>query len=217
MQKNRGKLYGEVQDNLITNEHATIEKVTSVLDSHSSIGENDIVIIHMAGHGVKDESGTFYFLTSTVQNIDNPQEGGLNWTLLNKYIARIKGRVILFLDACHSGSLVRDTVVSNDRLAQEFFSGKRGSVMVFSASKGRQYSMESPDIGDGAGIFTFALIQGLSTKSKRVDRNNNGVVEFMELVAYVSSYVDEETKGNQTPWLSRKELFGDLPIASVSN
>jgi uncharacterized caspase-like protein len=125
--------------------------------------------------------------------------------------------VILFLDACHSGSLVTETVVPNDRLAQELFSGKRGSVMIFSASKGRQYSMESPDIGTGAGIFSFALIQGLSAKSKLVDINNNGVVEFLELVDYVSSYVDEETKGNQTPWLSRKELFGDLPLATVSN
>jgi WD40 repeat protein len=217
MQKNRGKLYGEIQDNLITNEDATIEKVTRVLDAHSSIGENDIVIIHMAGHGVKDKSGTFYFLTSTVRNIDDPQDGGLNWTLLNTYLSRIKGRVILFLDACHSGSLVTETVVPNDRLAQEFFSGKRGGVMVFSASKGRQYSMESPDIGAGAGIFTFALIQGLSARSNHVDINNNGIVEFMELVDYVSSYVDEETNGNQTPWLSRKELFGDLPLAAVSN
>ena len=35
----------------------------------------------------------------------------------------------------------------------------------------------------------------------------------MELVDYVSNYVDRETSGAQTPWLSRKELFGDLPVA----
>jgi hypothetical protein len=43
------------------------------------------------------------------------------------------------------------------------------------------------------------------------------VVEFMELVTYVMRYVDKLTGGNQTPWLSRKELFGDLPVAVVSN
>ena len=88
--------------------------------------------------------------------------------------------------------------------------------MVFSASKGRQYSLESPDVGVGAGIFTYALVQGLGPKSIEADINENGYVEFMELVDYVREYVDKETKGEQTPWLSRKELFGDLPIAAVS-
>ena len=89
--------------------------------------------------------------------------------------------------------------------------------MVFSASKGRQNSLESPDIGNGAGIFTYALLQGLGEKSNEADLNGNDVVEFMDLVDYVKNYVNEITNGEQTPWLSRKELFGDLPIAVVSN
>ena len=88
--------------------------------------------------------------------------------------------------------------------------------MVFSASKGRQFSLESPDIGGGFGVFTYALVQSLGSKAKRVDTNRNGFVEFMELVDYVSHTVDEVTKGEQTPWLSRKELFGDLPVAVVN-
>jgi len=215
MQREQGKLYGQIRNSLITNEDATVEKISDVLEAHSSVSENDIVIIHMAGHGIKDKSGTFYFLTSTVNDIEQPQHGGLSWSLLNTYLSKIKGRVILLLDACHSGSIVTETVVPNDNLAQEFFSGKRGGIMVFSASKGRQYSLESPDIGNGAGIFTYALLQGLGEKSNEVDLNGNGVVEFMELVDYVSNYVDEATKGEQTPWLSRKELFGDLPVVTV--
>ncbi len=215
MQKEQGKLYGQIQNSLITNEDATVEKISAVLEAHSNVSENDIVIIHMAGHGIKDKSGTFYFLTSTVNSIDEPQDGGLSWSLLNTYLSKIKGRVILFLDACHSGSIVRETIVPNDNLAQEFFSGKRGGIMIFSASKGRQYSLESPDVGNGAGVFTYALLQGLGEKSNEVDVNGNGVVEFMELVDYVSSYVDGVTNGEQTPWLSRKELFGDLPVVTV--
>ena len=89
--------------------------------------------------------------------------------------------------------------------------------MVFSASKGRQYSLESPDIGNGAGIFTYAITQCLGPQGSVADTNRNGFVELMELVDYVSDYVDQKTMGQQTPWLSRKELFGDLPIAAVSN
>ncbi len=217
MQKDQDKLYGQIRNSLIINEDATVEKISDVLEAHSNVSENDIVIIHMAGHGIKDKSGTFYFLTSTVNNIEEPQYGGLNWSLLYSYLSKIKGRVILFLDACHSGSIVTEAVVPNDNLAQDFFSGKRGGVMVFSASKGRQNSLESPDIGNGAGIFTYALLQGLGEKSNEADLNGNDVVEFMELVDYVKNYVNEITNGEQTPWLSRKELFGDLPIAVVNN
>jgi WD40 repeat protein len=207
-----GKLFGEVRFNLLSNKEATVETITEVMDALSAIGENDLAVIFMAGHGVRAKDGTFYFLTST-GSFDEPQDGGVSWTLLGNYLERIKGRVILVLDACHSGSIVTETVVPNDELAEQFFSGGHGGVMVLSASKGRQYSLESPDIGGGFGIFTYALTQGLGPKSKEVDTSGDGFVEFMELVDYVRVYVDRVTEGEQTPWLSRKELFGDLPLA----
>jgi WD40 repeat protein len=213
-QNQEGKLFSEVRSNLLTNESATVETITEALDTLSAIDENDVAIIFMAGHGVKDTDETFFFLTSE-GSFQDPQKGGLSWRILGDYLSKIKGTVILLLDACHSGSIVTETVIPNDELAQEFFTGKRGGTMVFSASKGRQYSMESPDIGGGFGIFTYALTQGLGEKSKEVDINGNNFVEFMELVEYVSDYVNKETKGEQTPWLSRKELFGDFPIAMV--
>ncbi len=57
--------------------------------------------------------------------------------------------------------------------------------------------------------------ESLGPESKQADTNANGFVEFMELVGYVRKKVDKETEGDQTPWLSRKELFGDFAIASV--
>jgi len=212
--KQKGKLFEEVRYNLVLNEKATSATIIDVLDGLSTIDENDMAIIFMAGHGTRDEEGTFYFLTTNA-DIKRPHKGGISWALLGNYLDRIKGRVILLLDACHSGSIVTETVVPNDQLAQQFFSGNHGGVMVFSASKGRQYSMESPDIGGGFGLFTYALVQGLGPRAKEVDNNQNSVVEFMELVDYVREYVDQQTKGDQTPWLSRKELFGDLPLALV--
>ena len=77
--------------------------------------------------------------------------------------------------------------------------------------------MESPDIGGGFGVFTYALTQAIGAQAENADVNGNQVVEFTELVAYVTRYVDKLTRGTQTPWLSRKELFGDLPIAAVGN
>jgi WD40 repeat protein len=214
LSKQKGKLFGDVRYDLVLNEKATSATIIDVLDGLSTIDENDMAVLFMAGHGARDEDGTFYFLTTNA-NIKQPHKGGISWALLGNYLDRIKGRVILLLDACHSGSIVTETVVPNDQLAQQLFSGTHGGVMVFSASKGRQYSLESPDIGGGFGLFTYALVQGLGPRAKEVDNNQNSVVEFMELVDYVRKYVNQETKGDQTPWLSRKELFGDLPLALV--
>ena len=213
-QNQRGKLFDKVNSNYLANQEASVGNITSALKTLSAIDTNDVAVIFMAGHGIRDLDGTYYFLTSD-GTLDNPNAGGISWNLISGYLNRIKGRVILFLDTCHSGSIVNETVVPNDELSQEFFSGKRGGTMVFSASKGRQYSMESPDFGGGFGIFTYALTQGLVEMAEEVDISGNGFVEFMELVEYVSRYVDNTTNGEQTPWLSRKELFGDLPLAVV--
>jgi uncharacterized caspase-like protein len=176
--------------------------------------EVDISIIFMAGHGVKTGDGNYYFLGHN-GTFDNPHSDGLNWSRLKECLSRSKGRATLFLDACHSGSIVNETVVPNDEMAHQFFTGERAGVMVFTASKGRQYAMESPDIGGGFGLFTWALTQGIGSKAVEADVNGNQVVEFMELVNFVERYVGELTNGAQTPWLSRKELFGDLPLAVV--
>jgi hypothetical protein len=68
--------------------------------------------------------------------------------------------------------------------------------------------LENPDIGGDFGIFSYALTRNLGPRSTEADINENGYVEFMELVEYVSSFVNNETNGEQTPWLSRKELLG---------
>ncbi len=214
-QSQKGEMFREVHSKIIVNTNATVDSIADALAHLSEISKNDIAIIALAGHGIKDKDGKFYFLTSKA-SFNALKESGLNWSMFRDHLSRIKGRVILFLDACHSGSIVKDTVVPNDEFAQEFFSGKRGGVMVFSASKGRQYSMESPDIGGGFGIFTYAVTQGLTVRSREADVNGNGYVEFIEIVDYVRRYVDKETYGAQTPWLSRKELFGDFAIASVN-
>ncbi len=209
-----GKMFGSVSSTLLVNEKATADSIIENLCAIAKSGEANIFVIFMAGHGVKTKDGEYYFLGYN-GTFDNPENDGVNWKRLKECLSRVKGRTTLFLDACHSGSIVNETVVPNEEMAQQFFSGERAGIMVFSASKGRQYSMESPDIGNGAGVFTHALCQGIGSNSRKADTSSNGYVEFVELVNYVTTYVNRITGGRQTPWVSRKELFGDMPIAEV--
>ena len=111
--------------------------------------------------------------------------------------------------------LTTSRIPRNDELAQRLTSAGRSGLMVFSASKGRQDALESPDLGSGFGDFAYGLVQTLGTKAWEADLNDNGFVEFMELVDYVSEFVDEETEGEQTSWLARREFFGNFPVAKV--
>ena len=209
-----GKMFGSVTSTLLVDEDATADAILENLCGFEKRDDVDIFIIFMAGHGVKSSDGDFYFLGYN-GTFENPENDGLNWDRLKDCLSKTKGRATLFLDACHSGSIVNETVVPNDEMAHQFFTGERAGVMVFTASKGRQYAIESPSLGGGFGVFTWALTQGIGPKAFEADVNGNQVIEFMELVNFVESYVSELTNGTQTPWLSRKELFGDLPMAIV--
>jgi len=212
----RGKVFNNINPRLLINEQANKANILDSLDELEKVSSSDVVLILLAGHGIRDDAKTFYFLPFD-SDITTSKKYGIGWSTFQEKLEKIRGRVILLLDACHSASIVKETVVPNDELAEELFSKERGGIMIFSASKGRQYSFESPDFGGGSGVFTYALTQGVGPDSKKADMDGNGSVEFLELVDYVVKYVNEKTGGHQTPWLSRKELFGDLPLVSVAN
>ena len=214
-QQQEGNVFKTINERLLINENATTENVLEAIEKLEYADKNDLIVIHMAGHGVRQsKDGTFYFLTYE-SDLDAPDRTGISWDKLVKHLERIKSRIIIFLDACHSGSIVDETVVPNEQLAEQLFTESRSGVMVFSASKGRQMSMESPDIAGGFGVFSYALVQCLGPRSRDADSNRNGYLEFYELVDWVVQYVDNLTDGEQTPWLSRKEMLGDIPIVRI--
>jgi WD40 repeat protein len=207
-----GKIFGRVETKLLTNAEASVEAITDALKSLESVKENDLAVVFLAGHGIMSKEEVFYFLSSSGE-LEKPENGGISWQLLGDALNKVKGRVLVLLDACHSGNISTQVIVPNDELAQKLRSEGKSGIMVFSASKGRQSALE--DVDGGFGVFAHAITQSLGPESKQADTNGNGFVEFMELVDHVRKNVDKETEGDQTPWLSRKELFGDFAIASV--
>ncbi len=83
-------------------------------------------------------------------------------------------------------------------------------MLVLSASKGRQLSLE--DKKWGGGVFTYALTRVLTEDRAAADANGNGALEISELYGAVKSMVVQETGGEQTPWLVRQDLAGDFAL-----
>jgi len=212
-------LYKNIYTHAILNEEATHSQVLEKLNQLSKkVSENDVLMVFFAGHGFKDKNEqqkeVFYLATNDLVP-EKISSTSLDWKQLSERLHKIKGRVMMFLDACHSGSISNQTIVPNNDLAEQFFNKKQGGIMVFSAAKGRQYAGESASFGSGEGLFSYAISRMLNTQGINNDTNGNGYIEFSELVKYVHKFVDITSDGSQTPWLSHKELFGDIPIAKV--
>ena len=167
--------------------------------------ENDFIILFAAGHGIRDDaSGKFYLVTRESQ-LDDLVHTAIAWTDIATALGNAKARVIVFLDACQSGSVESST---NDD-AVSMLLNRKMSIAVIAASKGRQDSLEDEALGSG--IFTSSLIRSVVNWST-TDLNHNGVVELSELYGAVKRAVLAATNGKQTPWIARNLMVGEAPL-----
>ena len=74
------------------------------------------------------------------------------------------------------------------------FSAKGWSVI--SSSSRSEYSQEGARWGEGHGVFTWTILEGLKGKA---DKNQDCNVTAAELSDYVRRRVSEETNGDQNP------------------
>jgi hypothetical protein len=66
----------------------------------------------------------------------------------------------------------------------------------------------------GNGYFTGAVVAAID--SPITDINRDGVVQTAELVTQVQLRVIRASRGKQTPWVARRELFGDFSLATAA-
>lgn len=169
----------------------------------------ETIVFSYAGHGLTAPSGGFYMSTS-VTDIGDIAGTSVAWSEVAAILATAKARVLVFLDACHSGTAGTDYFASNDDAAAGVLARIPSGLVVFSASKGRQLSQETPDAGGG--VFTNAVADVIARKRATFDTNRNGAIEISELYAGVKLKVVGQTGGRQTPWLSRNEMVGDFAL-----
>jgi uncharacterized caspase-like protein len=206
--------------------------VDAALRGLSAMRPDDLAIVFFAGHGVKLADGNMVFLTGGASAREAEAiAAGIGWSKIGAALATARGRVLVLLDSCHSGHVSQDLVVPNSALANALMKDQRAGVFVFAASKGRQESLEASTsrslvledskrelvatpvaagTPEGHGYFTGAFLQALRAQS--TDVNGDGVIALSELVSQVTLRVTRASEGRQTPWVVRRELFGDFGI-----
>ncbi len=215
----------------------------SIRDAIAWLGQmkpTDVAVVFFAGHGVKPEqSRDMVLVTGGIalsadgKHLDpaSLKSDALGFGDVADAIAKLKGRVLVLLDACHSGHFSQELLAENDLLARSLVNEQRAGAVVFAASKGRQVSFEPAsarglalDTTESAevklsdttphGFFTGAFLTAMSDPV--TDRNGDGAVALSELVDEVSRRVSAASNGAQTPWIARREMIGDFTLAPAA-
>ncbi len=171
---------------------------------------DDTIVVFAAGHGVRSESGEYYFLTPGTTP-DDPYDG-IERQVLESLVTwdRLHAeRRVLLLDTCHSGEAFGEGKrgLATDAFDQKTVNDAAGTgLYIIAASSERGFAQEMR----GNGLFTRCLIEGLDGAA---DRNRDGFVGIEELKTYATAAVHERSGGRQRPTVPRIEGGEDFPLA----
>ena len=180
-------------------------------------------MVFFSGHGWNDSNNFYYFLPSNFDS-NKVRSTGLRSSEIRDTVNTMAGKVIFFMDSCHSGNVLGTgkSKAANDITAvvNELSRAENGAV-VFCASTGNQLSWEDPAWQNGA--FTKAVIEGLQAKASppQAEGDTLAILRAIQvsskltitmLDAYVSERVKQLTNGKQTPTGGRPTTIPDYAI-----
>jgi WD40 repeat protein len=206
--RQKGGLYRDVVVRILIDEKATRDEIIDGFDWISKeTTSKDVALVFLAGHGVNDSGGVYYFLPVNT-DLEKLRRTGVPFTEMKNTVASLAGKTILFIDTCHAGNVMGARAVAPDitGVVNELASAENGAV-VFASSTGRQYSFEDPAWGNGA--FTKAAVEGIEGKA---DYTGKGRITINMLDLYISEKVKELTKGKQTPATAKPKTIPDFPL-----
>ncbi|MDF1815451.1 MAG: caspase family protein [Verrucomicrobiales bacterium] len=223
-----GGIFNRVEAKVLTNKSATKRTIKESLEwLKRNATERDFVIVFLSAHGAKDQFDNFHFFSHDT-NPANLNATGVPWNDFGDVLAKLPGRVLMFLDTCEAGQLghnlfsmanrnlrsksVEKAPESSEKYREAIFelTKAESGIVVMASSTGDELSVESGEWGHGA--LTYGLLEGLKG---RADFNKDGIIHLRELDFFVSDFVIGLTNGKQHPTTVKPSTISRLPIAIV--
>ncbi len=201
-----GGQLSDQQIRLLTNGQASLASVQSALEwllKNSQKG--DLAIIYFSCHGdvearAQQERG--YLLTHDTPK-NNYRLNALDVDYLNDHIigglSKMDVRTIVVMDACHSGTLAGEGIGGKEATASELMKRFSNEVKIMSCQP-YELSLEGHQWGNGRGLFSYYLIDGLKG---RADEDGDKRVDLYELEIYLQQQIRKASKKTQHP-----DVFG---------
>lgn len=173
---------------------------------------NDLAVVAFSGHGAM-VNDMFYLMTHDADARDPVAIGAtaLSVQAFQEAISGLAdhGRVIVLLDACHSGATTgAGAALSTDAARlRELLRGP--NINVLTSSTADQVSVEDAQWRNGA--FTEAVLEALTT---RADGDGNGIIGMVEMTEYVAARVPQLTGDRQIPGIDLR-FESDVFVAGL--
>ncbi|MEO7924468.1 MAG: caspase family protein [Chitinophagaceae bacterium] len=186
-----------------------------------NLQRGDRLFIYLAGHGDAIDEDQFFFLGYDC----NPEgdknnylvSGAIQLFNLKKKIANetSKGVEVFFImDACRSNELPGGLAGQN--FLNTAISEKQAGEIIMLATGAGQESLEDASIGNGQGLFTYYLVDGLSGLADSIDSDKK--ITFLEIQTYVNknvpSIAQQRFRRKQDPYFCCNEN-SDKVISTV--
>lgn len=201
LQKQKGTVYTDVVVKTLVDDKATraeiVEQLSWLTDKPT---ENDVSILYMSGHGLRrpkgatqDDGDEYFFAPHDLDWAGRRiASTGVSFAEIQRYVARVKGRKLIFLDSCHSGQMGEQDTIG---LVNSF--GRGSGAVVWASSTGNQLSFERPEWKNGA--FTLALLDAFYGRAPPSYRRTTGRFTQRQLSTWLDERVSQLTGGAQTP------------------
>ncbi len=184
--------------------------------------KGDKLFIYLAGHGDAIDEEQFFFLTYDCNPMGDKNNylagGSIQLYNLKRKIAAetAKGvEVVFVMDACRTSELPGGQE-GQSFLTNAITEQKMGEIMMLATAAG-QVSLEDKSIGNGHGLFTYYLVDGLSGLADNEGTADNEVT-YNEIKKYIDKNVPsvamQQFKKKQEPYFCCNE-FSERIISKV--
>jgi uncharacterized caspase-like protein len=217
----RGGRFDQVE--LLTDANATVRNIRIALGEHlCGVQPDDLVLIFWSGHGLPDphDPTRLYLLGHDT----DPEHMVATAYAMDEFQRDIRSlharRVIVIADACHSTGLSDPTAGDRGTIGNQI--GGRfkdiaveptlpddrfGSLevhafrLIFTSCEVGEISLESSELGDGHGVFTYYLLESLVGAADEVANggNGDGKVCLGEMIDYTTDRVKRFSENRQHP------------------
>jgi hypothetical protein len=208
----QSEVFAQVKTKPLLDEQATRDGILGGLGwLKENAKPHDVAVLYYGGHGETDDKGRFFLLAADWAPSKPKDKTTVTGDELKARLADLPCRVVLMLDACHSGAAApgRKTRVppKTDALASDL-TGEAGAVVLFAAGND-ELAGENSDLKHG--YFTLALIEGLKGAADKSPKD--GVVHLNELLTYVEYRGAELSKDEQHPTYDKPGNVRSFPLA----
>ncbi len=202
-------LYNDVVIDTFLNEKVTRENILALRKKLMDTDVNDRVIMAVTGHGLLNKAFDFYYATWDM-DFKAPEKRGIKYEdlegLLNNVPAQKK---LLLIDACHSGALDKEELISNktslvSRADNEQISGitPRGVIKLYAAKPTNNTSFQVmqnlfADLSNSNGAVVISAAGGMEYALESA-RWNNGVFTYCVRKGIEEKRADVEGGNNDT-------------------